>query len=41
MKPIEKPKEKNVISEKDFEELAKKQMARFKEMRTESVDKKD
>ena len=41
MKPIEKPKEKNVISEKDFEELAKKQMARFKEMKTESVDKKD
>ena len=27
--------------EKDFEELAKKQMARFKEMKTESIDKKD
>ena len=41
MKPIEKPKEKNVLTEKEFEVLSKKQMERFKEMRTESVDKKD
>jgi len=39
MKPIEKPKEKNVITEKEFEELAKKQMERFKEMRSEGVSK--
>lgn len=39
MKPIEKPKEKNVISEKEYEILTKKQMERFKEMRTESVNK--
>ncbi|MDM1522409.1 GLPGLI family protein [Empedobacter stercoris] len=39
MKPIEKPKEKNVISEKEFETMSKKQMERFKKMRSEGVDK--
>ncbi|MFV0159252.1 GLPGLI family protein [Empedobacter falsenii] len=39
MKPIEKPKEKNVISEKEFEIMAKKQMEKFKEMRSEGVNK--
>lgn len=39
MKPIEKPKSKNVISEKEFEEMSKKQMERFKKMRSEGVDK--
>ncbi len=41
MKPIEKPKEKNVITEKEFKELSDKQMERFKSMRSETIDKKD
>lgn len=41
MKPFEKPKDKNVITEKEFEELTKKQMERFKQMRSEGIDKKD
>ena len=41
MKPIDKPKEKNVITDKEYNELSKKEMERYKEMRTESIDKKD
>lgn len=41
MKPIQKPKEKNVITEKEFKELTEKQMEKFKQMRTEGVDKKN
>ena len=39
MKPIEKPKEKNVITEKEYKGLSKKEMERFKEMRSEGVSK--
>ena len=39
MKPIEKPKEKNVITEKEYKGLSKKEMERFKEMRSEGVGK--
>lgn len=39
MKPIEKPKDKNVVSEKEFEAMSKKQMERMKQMRSEGVNK--
>ena len=39
MKPIEKPKEKNVITEKEYKGLSKKEMERFKETRSEGVSK--
>ncbi|MFV0187223.1 GLPGLI family protein [Empedobacter falsenii] len=39
LKPFDQPKEKNVISEKEFETMSKKQMERFKKMRSEGVDK--
>ena len=41
MKPIEKPKDKNVITEKDYKDLSKKEYERYKNMRPESVEKKD
>ena len=34
MKPIEKPKEKNVINEKEYKELSKKESERYKSMKT-------
>ena len=41
MKPTEKPKDKNVITEKDYKDLSKKEYERYKNMRPESVEKKD
>lgn len=41
LKKIDKPKEKNIITDKEFKKIMNEQSEKFKKMRTESVDKKD
>ncbi|MGV0923040.1 GLPGLI family protein [Empedobacter tilapiae] len=41
LKPLEKPKDKNIISDNEYKTLMEKQMERFKQMRSEGIDKKD
>ena len=41
MKPFDQPKEKNVISEKEYKDLLKKQSEHFKQMSSQGINKKD